>query len=97
MRASTRTRICASEKVDGNAQIIVSPLDKLEEPDSLKALRTEVRDRLPEAFLLRRLLASFPFSSIGAGVSAFLRVDALPDFLAAFAMPQIIAPADLSQ
>jgi hypothetical protein len=33
------------EKVDGKAQIIVTPLDKLEEPESLKTLRTEVARR----------------------------------------------------
>lgn len=39
------------EKVDGKAQIIVTPLDKLEEPDSLKALRTEVARRMPRVDL----------------------------------------------
>jgi hypothetical protein len=51
------------------------------------------RDLGAEAFLLRRLWASFPFSSIGAGFRAFLGFEVWPDFLAAFAMPQIIAPA----
>ncbi len=35
------------EKVDGKAQIIVSPVDKFEEPESLKTLRTEVARRMP--------------------------------------------------
>jgi TnpA family transposase len=40
------------EKVDGKSQIIVTPLDKLEEPDSLKALRAEVARRMPRVDLL---------------------------------------------
>lgn len=39
------------EKVDGKAQIIVTPLDKLEEPDSLKALRAEIARRMPRVDL----------------------------------------------
>jgi TnpA family transposase len=39
------------EKVDGKSQIIVTPLDKLEEPDSLKALRAEVARRMPRVDL----------------------------------------------
>jgi hypothetical protein len=54
------------------------------------------RDLGAEAFLLCRLWASFPFSSIGASFRAFLSFEVWPDFLAAFAMLQIIAPAYLS-
>jgi len=41
---------------------------------------------------LRYIPRTFPFSSIGAGVSDFLGLEVLPDFRAAFAMPQVIAP-----
>jgi TnpA family transposase len=39
------------EQVDGAPQIVVSALDKLDEPASLKALRREVQRRLPKADL----------------------------------------------
>jgi TnpA family transposase len=39
------------EHVDGAPQLVVSPLDKLDEPASLKALRREVQRRLPKVDL----------------------------------------------
>ena len=44
------------EHVDGAPQIVVSPLDKLDEPASLKALRREVQRRLPKVDLPDALL-----------------------------------------
>jgi TnpA family transposase len=39
------------EHVDGAPQLVVSPLDKLDEPESLKTLRREVQRRLPKVDL----------------------------------------------
>lgn len=44
------------EQVDGKAELILSPLDKLEEPATLTALRTAVASRLPEVDLPELLL-----------------------------------------
>ena len=50
--SSASTAPCVMKpQVDGKAQIIVTPLDKLEEPDSLKGLRTEVARRMPRVDL----------------------------------------------
>ena len=44
------------EQVDGKEDLIVTPLDKLDEPDSLVKLRAEVNARLPRVDLPKVLL-----------------------------------------
>jgi hypothetical protein len=44
------------EQVDGKDELIVTPLDKLDEPDSLVKLRAEVNARLPRVDLPEVLL-----------------------------------------
>ena len=44
------------ERIDGKDELIVSPLDKVEEPASLVALRTAIAGRLPRVDLPEILL-----------------------------------------
>jgi TnpA family transposase len=44
------------ETVDGKVELVLRPLDKLEEPDSLIALRAEVKSRMPRVDLPEILL-----------------------------------------
>ena len=46
------------ERIDGKDELIVSPLDKVEEPASLVALRTAIAGRLPRVDLPEILLES---------------------------------------
>lgn len=44
------------ERINGKDELVLSPLDELEEPDSLKALRAQVAARIPRAELPEILL-----------------------------------------
>ena len=74
---------CVSERIDGKGELIVSPLDKVEEPASLVALRTAIAGRLPRVDLpeiLLEIAARTDFAArvtdLGVSVCAVLLAEA---------------------